>query len=186
MSDVALGIGPPPLGLAPPPLSSGMQGAESPFTLGLKHGNALGNARSAGWGQAASVSEHVLVLRWPDRSEPYIPGWLIDRFIRVICRGEGDTGDSVSGGGVRCVLARVIHSSRVLRKVLQVALSRDDASCLVSELGEAGVEVMSWLGVSEQEVTLWLGVSQQEVMSWLGVLQQEVMSWLGVAECWSV
>ena len=28
-------------------------------------------------------------------------------------------------------MARVIHSSRVLRKVLQVALSRDDASCLV-------------------------------------------------------
>lgn len=32
------------LGLAPPLLSSGMQGAESPFTLGFRHGNAPGNA----------------------------------------------------------------------------------------------------------------------------------------------
>ena len=41
---------------------------------------------------------------------------------------------------MRCVLARVIHSSRVLRKVLQVALSRDDASCLVWREGERGRE----------------------------------------------
>lgn len=59
-------------------------------------------------------------------------------FTRDIWTGEGDTGDIMESDGLGCnisvlnlELAIFIHSSSVLMKVSQVALSNEDASFLV-------------------------------------------------------
>ncbi len=61
-------------------------------------------------------------------------------FTRDIWTGEGDTGDIMESDGLDCnisvlnlELAIFIHSSSVLMKVSQVALSNEDASFLVWE-----------------------------------------------------